>query len=271
MRRALPRFAALAAAITLSSVAAHAQTARASRFVDNCRRSWGGDRAQFCEVRDFSFAALKGLVVDGRENGGISVNGWDRGEIKVVAMVQASGESEAEAAELARSISISASNGDIRANGPSLERRRASWSVSYEIWAPRTTDLVLSARNGGIAVEGVNGRMELETVNGGLSLVDVAGDVRGRTTNGGVTAQLSGDRWDGAGLSLRTSNGGVTLYVPENYSARLETGTVNGGLNIGFPITVQGSFDRRISTQLGSGGAIVSATTTNGGVTIRRR
>jgi DUF4097 and DUF4098 domain-containing protein YvlB len=271
MRRTRPRFATLTVALTLTSAAAHAQTDRASRFVENCRRNWGNDRAQFCEVRDFSFAALKGLVVDGRENGGITVTGWDRSEIKVVAMVQASAETDAEATEIARGISINASNGDIRANGPSLNRRRESWSVSYEIWAPRGTDLALSASNGGIAVEGVNGRMELETVNGGLSLVDVAGDVRGRTTNGGVTAQLTGDRWVGAGLNLRTSNGGVTLYVPENYSARLETGTVNGGMNIGFPITVQGSFDRRISTQLGNGGAPVSVTTTNGGVTLRRR
>jgi len=113
--------------------------------------------------------------------------------------------------------------------------------------------------------------MELETVNGGLSLADVDGDVRGRTVNGGVTADLSGDRWRGAGLDLRTSNGGVHITVPCNYSAKLETATVNGGMDLGFPITVQGQVGKQISTQLGGGGATIRATTTNGGVTVRRR
>ena len=143
--------------------------------------------------------------------------------------------------------------------------------MSYEVWAPRHTDLSLNASNGGLAVDGVDARLQLETVNGGLNLVDVEGDVRGRTVNGGITAELSGDRWRGSGLDLRTSNGGVHIYIPASYSAMLETGTVNGGMDIGFPITVQGSFSRQISTQLGAGGATIRATTTNGGVSIRRR
>ena len=61
------------------------------------------------------------------------------------------------------------------------------------------------------------------------------------------------------------------MTVPESYSAELETGTTNGRVNIDFPVTVQGRFDRRLNTTLGSGGAKVRAITTNGGVTIRRR
>ena len=43
---------------------------------------------------------------------------------------------------------------------------------------------------------------------------------------------------------LRTSNGGVHLYIPSGYSALLETGTVNGRSDVGFPMTVQGAFGR---------------------------
>ncbi|MFN7979262.1 MAG: hypothetical protein U0P30_14090 [Vicinamibacterales bacterium] len=43
--------------------------------------------------------------------------------------------------------------------------------------------------------------------------------MEGRTTNGGVQVRLGGSRWDGAGLSLETTNGGVTLRVPRDYSA----------------------------------------------------
>jgi DUF4097 and DUF4098 domain-containing protein YvlB len=273
MRRPHPLLCAgFAFAIALTAAAPiTAQTDRASRFMDNCRRNNGNDYAQVCDVREFTIAGLKGLVVDGRANGGISVYGWDRSDIKVVAMVQAQAESDAEANDIERGISISTNNGDIRAVGPTRSRRHESWSVSYEIYAPRRTELTLTANNGGISVEGIQSRMDLETSNGSVNLVDVDGDVRGRTTNGSVTARLTGDRWRGAGLDLRTSNGGVTLYVPDDYSARLETGTVNGGLHLGFPIAVQGNVGRHITTQLGSGGATISATTTNGGVTIRRR
>ena len=68
---------------------------------------------------------------------------------------------------------------------------------------------------------------------------------------------LSGDRWDGVGLDVETSNGGVNLTIPEGYNADLTTRTVNGGFRTDFPMTIQGELSPRhgISTTLGSGGA----------------
>lgn len=245
-------------------------TDRAARFMDNCRDNRSDNRETFCETRDVSVPTTADLSVDGRQNGGVTVHGWDKPNIQVVAMIQAQAETQEDARAMAKDITISTNDGELRADGPST-RRRDWWSVSFEVWVPKHTNLSLRARNGGIEVENVDSRMDLNTENGGLRLRDVAGDVHGETTNGGVTAELSGDKWSGAGLDVRTTNGGVHLYIPDNYSARLETGTVNGGMDIGFPITVQGSLNRRLSTQLGSGGPTIRATTTNGGVSIRRR
>jgi DUF4097 and DUF4098 domain-containing protein YvlB len=258
-----------AAFLCLASASAFAQTSRATEFMDNCRRNRGDDE-RFCETRNVTLAPTQSLNVDGRDNGGITVHGWDKNQIEIVALIQAQAGTEAEAQAIAKDILVTARNGAVRADGPDTHRRE-SWSVSYEVWAPRHTELSLTAQNGGISVDGVNSRMALETVNGGLNLTDVDGDVHGTTVNGGVTADLHGDRWSGTGLDLRTSNGGVHLTIPSNYSAQLETGTVNGGMNIDFPITIQGTVGRRFTTQLGSGGAMVRAVTTNGGITIRRR
>lgn len=82
--------------------------------------------------------------------------------------------------------------------------------------------------------------------------------------------ELVGTRWDGEELDVKTTNGGTVLSVPENYSAHLETGTVNGHLSIDFPITVQGRISREVAVNLGGGGATVRAMTTNGGVKIKR-
>jgi DUF4097 and DUF4098 domain-containing protein YvlB len=112
--------------------------------------------------------------------------------------------------------------------------------------------------------------MALETVNGGLSLIGTAGDVRGRTINGGIDVTLTGAGWDGEGLDLRTTNGGVALAIPDGYAARLETSTVNGGLDADFPVTVRGRISRELTLDLGSGGRTLRVRTTNGGVTLRR-
>ena len=93
----------------------------------------------------------------------------------------------------------------------------------------------------------------------------MAGDVKGRTSNGGVDVDLDGRTGRAKGSTSQTSNGGVHLRIPEHYSAHLETGTVNGGVNIDFPMTVQGRVDREISADIGGGGAPIRVRTHNGG------
>jgi DUF4097 and DUF4098 domain-containing protein YvlB len=104
-----------------------------------------------------------------------------------------------------------------------------------------------------------------------VKIADAGGSMHGRTTNGGVQVALSGSSWDGEGLDVTTTNGGVVLEVPSDFNAHLETGTVNGGVNMDFPVRVQGRLGRDLSTDLGSGGPTIRAKTTNGGVTVRRR
>lgn len=243
-------------------------------FLDRCREGrngWNDDRVRFCDVREKRISAPRLLDVDGQQNGGVSVHGWDRSEVLVLAKIQAEGEDASEARDLASGIEIQTDGGRVRADGPST-RRRQSWSVSYDIWAPRQTDLRVSTHNGGIGVDDMDSRLELGAVNGGITLHGVSGDVRGETTNGPLNVTLDGNQWRGPGLDLRTTNGPVNLEIPEGYSARLETGTQNGGLRIGFPITLEGGMvGRRITTQLGRGGATIRAITTNGPVEIRRR
>jgi DUF4097 and DUF4098 domain-containing protein YvlB len=143
--------------------------------------------------------------------------------------------------------------------------------VSYEVFVPRRSDVSVETHNGGIAIADVNGKVDFNATNGGVVLRRVGGAVRGSTTNGGLVIELSGDRWDGETLDVSTTNGGVIMSVPENYSAHLETGTVNGSISVDFPVTVQGRINKELAVNLGAGGATVKAMTTNGGVRITRR
>ncbi len=264
----------LLVAAVLVSPTAHAQAPGSSGECADDGWGWGwpgGSRARVCEVRELTLPRTEKLSVAAGPNGSILVTGDNRRDVSVRARVQAWARDEAEAQRMARAVVIR-SDGVLRAEGPSQEGR-SGWSVSYEVLAPRQMDLSLETNNGGITVTDVRGELVLETANGGISLDGVAGNVRGRTTNGGVDATLTGDTWDGEGLELKTTNGGVRLRVPDDYSARLETSTVNGGVDIDFPVTVQGLVNNRreIRGTIGSGGPPLRVATTNGGVQIRRR
>ena len=243
------------------------------RTMGGCEERWNSDRASYCEMREETIAtgAVNPLDIDAGQNGGIRVRGWDRADVHMRARVQASADTDAEARQLVSGVRIVTGNGSIRAEGPS-SRGDSNWSVSFEIDVPRTAILTLHTHNGGISIGDFQGTAHFSAVNGGVTLRDVGGDIRGETTNGGLTVDLSGDRWDGAGLDVETKNGGVTMSLPEHYSAALETATTNGRLNIDFPITVSGQINpRHLTTTLGAGGARLRVVTTNGGVRIARK
>ena len=234
-----------------------------------------GDQVSFKELRQMTLPATGSLAVDSGQNGGIHVTGTNRSDVLVRACVQAWGASDEAAKALASSIKISEGS-EIRADSSMND---SHWSVSYDISVPRNTDLKLNAHNGGISIDSVEGRLGFETMNGGVSLRNVSGDVRGRTTNGGVHVALSGGSWQGSGLDVQTTNGGVSLVIPESYAANIETGTTNGGYRSDIPslnITtenVSGDMSHRrrggsIKTALNGGGAPIRLVTTNGGIRI---
>ncbi len=235
-----------------------------------CDRDNGGDRRanRYCEVRDFTMDAVAGaLTVDGGRNGGITVEGWNQDSIRVLAKVEAwSRDDDGEA--MAREISIDTGR-TISADIPSSGRGRGA-AVSFRLSVPRASDLSLKTINGSISIADVVGDINLRATNGAVRLDNVGGDVQGRTTNGRVSVALGGSEWNGRGLDVETTNGRVTLRVPEGFRADLTVGTVNGRFEADIPITVQGRINRRrLTTELNGGGPAIRVVTTNGRVHLR--
>jgi len=258
------------ALLILTALPASAQRSRGEEM--NCSNGgwWDRDNERACKITEKTIAAVSGVLnIDGKTNGGIRVLGANRRDILVRAMIQAHARTESRAQALVDEITLHMDGGRIYAEGPE-SRNREGWSVEYEVEVPTHSDLDLRAFNGGIEVGDVTGTLRMETLNGGIHLDAVGGDVVAETTNGGVHVTLDGDHWQGKGLDATTTNGGVKVWVPRDYNAHLETGTVNGGVDIDFPVTVQGKIGRRITTDLGRGGPTIRVITTNGGVDIRK-
>ena len=239
---------------------------------DWCRqRNWGDDREGVSEIRELTFPSSGSLTVDASPNGGIKVAGAARYDIQMNACVVATATTEDRARQIASAVRIQPEGDRIAADGPSGLGRREGWHVSYQLSVPTQTNLSLKSTNGGVSIRDVEGRLEFTTTNGGVKLANVGGDVRGRTTNGGVDVELDGATWRGEGLNVETSNGGVKIAIPNDYSARVQVATTNGGMNSDFPLTVTGRLDRDIDATLGAGGATIRVRTSNGGVRLLRK
>jgi hypothetical protein len=234
----------------------------------NTQSHWG-THPRACELRRTTFSLNSGHLAVAGKNGGIEVIGEDRNDVAVEARVEAWAGSEADANGLLHQVQIETSGDQLRDQGPE-SHDHTGYSVSYRIRVPRLTGMDARTMNGGIALSHLEGEIVFDTTNGGVELNDLAGNVHGRTVNGGLDIHLTGDQWKGEGLRAQTTNGGVELSIPQNYNAHLEAGTVNGGFSVDFPITVQGTIKNHLSTDIGRGGSVVQAETTNGGIEVHR-
>ncbi|WP_310393477.1 DUF4097 family beta strand repeat-containing protein [Hymenobacter sp.] len=262
-----------ALALVCGTSAAMAQATAEPQFKISCQhKNWSGNKEseQFCETRDLTMDAAAGqvFVVDGGTNGGITVHGWAGPNVRVRAKVQSWGRTEAEAQSRVQSVRIATANNTLRASTTANDER---YSVSYEIFVPRQTALSLKTLNGGISLDNLRADVKFYAVNGGVALADLGGQVTGQTVNGGLTIALTGRQWEGKGLDVETTNGGIRWQLPRDYSAQLFTSTDMGNLRTSLPITKSGFMHKEIAASLGKGGAPVKAVTTNGGIDIEQQ
>ena len=251
--------------------------------------SWFGHDERACEVRRTVIPVSDGRVSVTGKNGNIEVVGEDRSDIALEARVTAQASSRSDAESLLHEVKI-VTAGEIRADGPSQTGwSHRNWSVNFKLRVPRRiTEAALrtsngnitatdfqgstsaTSTNGNITVTHVGGEVRASTTNGGLKLEDLTGTVHAETTNGGVDVALAGGRWQGAGLFVKSTNGGVSLRAPDHFAAHLMAETTNGGISVAFPITIQGKIGRHIDTEINGGGPPVHLETTNGGISIDR-
>jgi DUF4097 and DUF4098 domain-containing protein YvlB len=260
-------------ALCLLASAALAQNQNSNEKRMNCEDNrHNGKQAHTCKIVEQEIASIGRLAVDAGNNGGVSVRGWAQKQTLVRAKIEAYGETEADANALASQVHSDNVGGQIKANGPRSHNSNNSWwTVSYEVFVPYATDLNLLANNGGITIVDVRGRLEFKTNNGGVNLARIAGDVNGETKNGGIHVDLAGSRYEGNQFEVRTQNGGIHLGVPSNYSARIQSETVNGAIRSDFPLpSSEEKRPRLVDLTLGGGGTLIHVSTRNGGVSVKK-
>jgi len=204
-------------------------------------------------------------------NGKVEVEGVDGSTVEVTAERIARAGTEQMAKELLPKIPINdRSTPDLvfvetgRINGILIG---ASYQVLYHVKAPRGATVRATTVNGGVEVSGLAGRTTARTTNGGVSARDITGSLEARTVNGGVRAEFAA--LGSNDITLSVVNGGIRVRLPETAKANVNATWVNGGFHTaGLKFETRDSGRRHFEGLLNGGGALITATTVNGGVTV---
>jgi len=87
--------------LAITAVAGGSATAQKKDGQMGCGDSNHDGRLQtYCEIKEQTLAATGAVAVDGKQNGGISIKGWDRADVFVRARVQTAAPTQAEAEAL---------------------------------------------------------------------------------------------------------------------------------------------------------------------------
>lgn len=236
-------------------------------YFEDCTGDYAGGhvRYAFCETRNYTLPPGGELWIE--SPGSVTVEGWDRAEVYVLAVIIArSATSPEQAAQLAPQVQVVAGDDRIQVRGPN-PAGWDTWTVTFHVLVPYQSELRVSADNN-VLLCGVNGRVRASTLGGDMLLDGVAGDVRVQSGDGDVEVVLRGTAWTGAGLEVESRYGSIQVHVPEGYSARFHANLLGGPLRTTVPLQVLGQVGQQVSGTLGEGGPPIRLASRGGRVTV---
>lgn len=187
----------------------------------------------------------------------VDVEAWDRPEVSVDQEVRGGkpGDVRADIARNGKSITVTAVYaGEKKTYFFGLFHSGSGESFHWIVHVPATRPLMVDSSNGRIAVTGVTAPVVATTSNGIIRIDGAGPSVEARSANGEIDASIATLAGGPPRVTLRTSNGRITLRVPRSFTTRVDASTSNG----------------RIENPLSGGGGpgSASARTSNGSIEI---
>jgi DUF4097 and DUF4098 domain-containing protein YvlB len=179
-------------------------------------------------------------------------------------------------------------------------------AITVTLRVPREADLDVRTGDGKVDVEPISGRIRISTGDGSITAHGLQGEVRLHTGDGAIRAtgldgRLEADTGDGpmdvrgrfdvvdlrtgdgrieaaaepgskvaAPWSLRSGDGAITLRLPDDLSADLDTHTGDGRIDLDLKMTVAGTIGRStVRGKLGAGGPALRVQTGDGSIHLR--
>jgi DUF4097 and DUF4098 domain-containing protein YvlB len=278
--------------------------------VAGCSVNLSAERFTDREERRFTVSGTPDIVLS-TYDGGIEVRAWDKPEVVVTV------EKQAESLEEARKIAVKfeQSGSTITVTVPKWERSAGvgfniGRSANLILSVPKQSNLQAHSGDGGITVEGLEGRIDVTSGDGGIRGQALVGDIKVRTGDGGVSLDAVRGRvqlttGDGGvtvngtltALNAHTGDGGVTVRalpgsqaedeweitsgdgsvsveLPDTFNAQLDAHTGDGRITVeGFSVPPFAKDDEDHSdlrAQLGAGGKTLRLRTGDGSIRLTK-
>jgi len=223
------------------------------------------ERAEANDTLRFASPSGGGIRVD-NANGCTVVVGEDRDDVEILVHKAARAGTEAEAAQLAEAIRVLAREDaagtlevEVELPGRWTHRGRAD----LEIHAPRAVRVQVTASNGRVCLSGMRAAVSLKSSNGPVRVDDVVGDVDIHTSNarvhthctcGKLLARSSNGKIDleehRGSVDAATSNGTIHCEVEDLGKEGVTLVTSNGRISLELPEKVDGDVDIRVDNGL---------------------
>ena len=211
-------------------------------------------------------------------NGSITVEAWDRNEVKLEYSKIADTKERLADVEVRIDakpdyFSVETDYGNWKTGNGDRWKNGGKLSVEFHLMVPRGAVLnEVETVNGSVMVSNFVNITKVSAVNGSVNATNIRGTANLSTVNGEVKADF--DRLEtGSKISLETVNGRVNLVIPSDSNATVRADSLNGSISndFGLPVRKGKYVGRDLYGRLGSGEIQIKLNSVNGGLSIGRK
>jgi hypothetical protein len=239
------------------------------------------------EARHFAYGGT--VTIIGAPRGAVSVEGWSRSEVEVVADIELKAETEADLDRLAtvntfvfdedtNHLSLLSTGTHDRAFMKKAAKNfpkkllNLPWKIDYKIRVPAVTDVEINAGHGPVNVSGFEGTMRLSATESEALLTLTGGAVSATITAGNVRLVIPVRSWRGGGADIRIAAGVLNVELPPGFNGDIDAEILRSGKIVdkfgGLVSRMKpGITERVVRARAGAGGAFFKFTVGDGTVT----
>ena len=236
------------------------------------------------EVRRFGYGGT--VTIIGAPKGSVTLEGWPRSEVEVVADIELKAETEADLDRLAvvNSFVFDEDTNHISllttgTHDRSFMKRSAKnfpknllnlpWKIDYKLKVPAVTDVEINAGHGPVNIAAVEGSLRLSATESETVLTLGGGLVSATITAGNVRFVIPVRSWRGGGADIRIAAGVLNVELPAGFNGDIDADILRTGKivdNFGGLESRQkpGITERVVRARAGAGGAFFKFTVGDG-------
>src|SRR5215213_11310508 len=212
-------------------------------------------------------------------NGSVTIDTWDRNEVKLEAVKTADDKERLAEVEIkidARKDYLSVETDyadDWRRNNNGGWKNYGKLTVEYHLTVPKNAVLDdIQTVNGSVTITNSNNVTKASTVNGEVIATNLRGTAELETVNGTIEANFD-QLQSSSRINLNTVNGRVNLTIPSDANATLKADSLNGVItnDFGLPVRKGKYVGRDLYGRLGSGEIKINLSSVNGALSITRK